>query len=355
MKKILIVAFLLLIATNCFCQDLTFLGIPIKGSKANFTKELLNKGFELIPEDEEEALSGLFLGEPCILKPQIDENGEMRNVSVILFPNDHWSPLFVKYRSMRAKLIKELGEPSKEDAYFDMPIQPDLDIEKYQALTDGKCKYECLWYTPNIGGVSLSIYHLISGHNCVLITYLREDPLSTNISHMKFKGISLGETPYNFMRALVDQGYTYYTEVDNTYILKGTFAGYSNCQLFVKSAQYDNTVEFVAINFPNETRWEYLHNTYSKLKDLMTQKYGEPASCIEKFNSSSVPTSEYKIMSLLKNDEYKYETVYLAKGGYIKLIISHLYVNYEHSYYVGLIYVDGATSISTEKRAIDDL
>lgn len=355
MKKILISIFVITIAVNCCCQELTFLGIPIKGSKSDFTKELLNKGFELIPEDDEEALSGLFLGEPCILKPQTDENGDMRNVMVILIPDDNWSSLYVKYESMKMKLMRELGTPSKDDAYFDLPVEPTSDLAKFQAVTNGKCEYQCLWFTMDVGGTSVSINHLKTGQNCVLVSYLREDKQSITTNHLKFKGISLGETPYNFASELERQGYTYVTKVDDTYVLTGLFAGYSNCKLFVNAAQYDNTVNYVAVNFPNQDKWEYLLNTYSNLKDMLTQKYGKPVSCIEEFNSAKVPTSEYKIMSLLKQDEFKYETLYFIDGGYLKLTISHLYVNYEHSFYVGLIYMDGVSSIITNKRAIDDL
>lgn len=355
MKKILVAILVLMLTANSYCQELTFLGIPIKGSKSDFSKELLKKGFEFIPEDEEEALSGLFLGEPCILKPQTDEKGEMQNVTAILYPDDNWSSLYVKYASMKMKLIRELGTPTKDDATFNLPIEPKTDIAKYQAVNEGKCEYQCLWFTMDIGGVSISINHLYTGQNCVLVTYLRSNAQQIVMPHLKFKGISLGETPYNFASALEQQGYTYVTKVKDTYVLTGSFAGYSNCNLYVTAAQYDNTVDHVGINFPNQTRWEYLLNTYNNLKDMLTQKYGEPITCIEKFNTSNTPTSEYKIMSLLKQDEFKYETVFFIEGGYVKLIISHLYVNYEHSFYVSLIYVDGASTITTNKRAIDDL
>lgn len=355
MKKVIFVILVLAFAANSYCQELTFLGIPIKGSKSDFSKELSKKGFELIPEDEEEALFGVFLGEQSIIKLQTDEKGEMRSVTAILSPDDDWSSLYVKYSSMKMKLTRELGTPTKVDASFNLLIEPETDIAKYHAVTNGKCEYQCHWFTMDIGGVAVSINHLKSGENSVLVTYLRMDSKELESTHMKFKGISLGESPYNFANALEKQGYTYATKTGDTYVLRGAFAGYSNCNIYVTAAQYDNTVAHVGVCLPDQTKWEYLLNRYNSLKEMMTQKYGEPESCIETFNTSSMPTSEYKIMSLLRDDEFKYETVFFNEGGYIKLIINHLYVDYEHHFYVSLIYVDGPAYEITNKRAIDDL
>lgn len=355
MKKILIASFLFLLISDCFCQELTFLGIPIKGNKDDFSKELLNKGFEFISEDEEGALFGSFMGESCILKTVTDDKNEMRAVTVILLPDDNWSSLHVKYTSMKMKFMKELGTPTMDESSFNMHTEPKSDIAKYQAVTDGKCNYNCFWFTMDVGGVRISIDHLMSGENCVLVTYLKIDNKLSESTYMKFKGISLGESPYNFTKTLERQGYTYYTKIDNTFVLTGTFAGNSNCYIYVTAAQYDNIVDHVAVSFPKQTRWEYLLNTYNNLKDMLKQKYGEPGSCIEKFNTSSIPTSEYKIMSLLKDDEFKYETIFFIEGGYVKLFISHIYVNYEHNLNVSLIYLNEPARTSTNKRAIDDL
>ncbi|MCR5191742.1 MAG: hypothetical protein K6D59_00430 [Bacteroidales bacterium] len=356
MKKIMVVVFALLFASNCFCQDLTFLGIPIKGSKGDFTKELLNKGFRLIPDDEEESLHGLFYGEQSIIKPYANEKGEMVNVTVILMSDESWGALYVNYVSMKMKLMRELGTPTSDDASFDLPVEPKSDIAKYQAVNNDKCKYRCFWFDLKAnGGVAIEIGHLKSGENCVLITYLKMDENSTLVPHLKFKGISLGETPHDFITALKKQGYKYITEFNGTCVLSGSFAGYSDCRIFINKAQYENQVHYVAISFPNQTKWEYLNKTYSNLKDMLTRKYGEPASCTEKFNSSSMPTSENKIMSLLREDEFEYKTIYYVEGGYVELDISHIYDNHEHSFYVSLVYLDKANSESTNRRAIDDL
>lgn len=355
MKKILITTFALMLVANCYCQELTFLDIPIKGSKAVFSKKLINKGFELIPNDDEGALSGLFLGEPCILKPQTDDNGEMNCIMVILLPDDNWPSLNVKYANIRKKLLNEMGSPQMEDHSFDMPTEPFSDIAKFQAVSDGKCSYYCLWMINDVGSVGVSINHLKSGENVVLVAYMKMDMKSIPLQHIKFKGISLGESPYTVVKALESQGYIYETKVRDNYLLNGVFAGYSNCRLFVQSAQYGNTVEYVAVNFPDQTKWEHLFNTYSNLQGMLTRKYGKPADCTEKFYTSKKQLSDNEKISLMMQDEYKYETVYFIEGGYVKLIINHLYVEYEHHFYVGLIYVDGATKITTSERAIDDL
>lgn len=354
MKKVFINILAIVFSLNAFCQGLTFMGVPLNGTKTEFSRQLLEKGFSYIPNDADSAMGGMFYGESCILQ-HIVNAGVINGVNVILVPDDNWPFLYAKYKSMKMKLAKEYGEPTKDEEIFDTRVEPRTDAQKYEAVNNGKCQYQCYWFTPGVGGVAMTITHLKSGENAVIISYLTMNDLTTSAPHIKFKGISLGETPYNFASELERQGYTYVTKMDDTYVLTGAFAGYSNCNLYITAAQYDNTVDHVGINFPNQTRWEYLLNTYNNLKDMLTQKYGKPVSCIEKFNTSNTSTSEYKIMSLLKQDEFKYETLFFIEGGYVKLIISHLYVNYEHSFYVSLIYVDGASTITTNKRAIDDL
>lgn len=354
MKKIFIAIFALMIAANSCCQDLTFLGVPIKGSKADFSKDLLQKGFSYIPDDADSALGGMFYNEPCILQ-HIVENGVLKGVNVILMPDDSWAFLYAKYISMKNKLRNEFGEPTKDEESFDMHIEPQTAVQKYEAVNDGKCQYQCYWFTPDIGGVAMSITHLKSGENAVIVSYLTIGDITTNMPHIKFKGISLGGPVKEFAWNLEKQGYKFLMEMQGYHVFTGSFAGYTNCSIYVGSAEYEDAVRAVSISFPDQTKWEYLYNNYTKIKDMLKEKYGDPLVCEERFDASKQPTSEYKIMSLLKQDKYKYETHFYVTGGIIKIIISHINVDYQHRFYVSLHYIDGATSITNDKRAIDDL
>lgn len=354
MKKTILVAFVLLFTANSYCQDLTFLGVPIKGNKADFSRELLQKGFDYIPDDTDSALSGMFYGEPCILQ-HIEEKGALKGVNAILTPNDNWTFLYAKYISMKNKLRNELGAPTKDEEAFDMRIEPQTDAQKYEAVNDGKCQYQCYWFTPEVGGVAMGITHLKSGENAVIISYLTIGDITTNLPHIKFKGISLGGPVKEFAWNLEKQGYKFITERRSHHVFTGSFAGYTNCNIYVASAEYEDAVRAVSIAFPEQTKWEYLYNNYTNIKDMLKEKYGEPLVCEERFDAPREPTSEYKIMSLLKQDKYKYETHFYVTGGIIKVIISHIIVDYQHIFYVSLHYIDGATSISNDRRAIDDL
>ena len=60
-------------------------------------------------------------------------------------------------------------------------------------------------------------------------------------------------------------------------------------------------------------------------------------------------------MFLLQQDKYKYETIFYVEGGIIRLYISHIYVFYEHIFYVSLTYYDTGNNNKSTKNAIDDL
>ena len=354
MKKILVAIFALMIAVNIYGQDLTFLGVPIKGSKSDFSRELMQKGFSYVPDDADSALGGMFYSEPCILQ-HVVENGVLKGVNVILMPDDNWAFLYTKYISIKNKLRNDLGEPTRYEESFDTRIEPQTASQKYDAVNDGKCQYRCYWLTSEMSGITLGIAHLRSGENAVMVSYLTLGGITANMPHIKFKGISLGGPVKDFAWNLEKQGYKFITEMQGYHVFAGSFAGYTNCSIYVGSAEYDDAVRAVSISFPDQTKWEYLYNNYSNIKEMLKEKYGEPIECEERFDASKEPTSEYKIMSLLKQDKYKYETHFYVTGGIIKLIISHINVDYQHKFYVSLHYIDGATSISNEKRAIDDL
>ena len=86
--------------------------------------------------------------------------------------------------------------------------------------------------------------------------------------HMKFNGISMGETPTVFINKLKAKGFTpsYYS--DN--ILTGTFCSWSNCTIVVTIKR--NTICGTTVIFPQSEKWKYLGNRYNCFKSILIQK-----------------------------------------------------------------------------------
>lgn len=101
--------------------------------------------------------------------------------------------------------------------------------------------------------------------------------------HMKFNGISMGETPTVFINKLKAKGFTpsYYS--DN--ILTGTFCSWSNCTIVVTIKR--NTICGTTVIFPQSEKWKYLKNRYNCFKSILIQKYGNPTECEEEFQDYS--------------------------------------------------------------------
>lgn len=86
--------------------------------------------------------------------------------------------------------------------------------------------------------------------------------------HMKFNGISMGETPTVFINKLKAKGFTPSYYGDN--ILTGTFCSWSNCTIVVTIKR--NTICGTTVIFPQSEKWKYLGNRYNCFKSILIQK-----------------------------------------------------------------------------------
>lgn len=102
--------------------------------------------------------------------------------------------------------------------------------------------------------------------------------------HMKFNGISMGETSTVFINKLKAKGFTpKYQNSDNT--LTGKFCGVEDCTIVVTIKR--NTICGTTVIFPQSEKWKYLGNRYNCFKAILSQKYGNPTKCEEEFQDYS--------------------------------------------------------------------
>jgi hypothetical protein len=173
---------------------------------------------------------------------------------------------------------------------------------------------------------------------------------STN--HMTFKGIPIDGSIDEFVSGMKQKGFTFIVVEDGVAFFTGEFAACSPCTIKAVSSNSTNVVSHVSVSFPSCETWPILLDNYSKLKSMLTQKYGKPKDCVEKFESFHSPDDDSSRMYELKFDRCKYWTQWETKKGYIKLNIAHEGVM---SCFVVLSYWDKVNTEKVNKSAMDDL
>lgn len=165
--------------------------------------------------------------------------------------------------------------------------------------------------------------------------------------HMKFNGISMGETPTVFISKLKAKGFTPISQ-NNDDILMGDFCGVKDCIIAVTTDR--DIVLSVCVTFPEQKKWKYLETKYNYLKLLLIQKYGDPIECIEEFYGYS--EDDFSKLHCLEVDKCKYYSRFMIDGGHIVLNIEHQGGNYN---VVSLFYSDDINTTKNEQLIIEDL
>ena len=172
------------------------------------------------------------------------------------------------------------------------------------------------------------------------------------IKHLAFKGIPIDGTPSEFGQKLKSSGFTYSYEYDGIPWYKGSFAGYSGCEIAVKSS--NNLVYEVVVIFPKDYSWGHLYTTYSSLKNMLVTKYGEPTSISEEFVNTPIYrdlTDDNDKFYEVKDNHCKYYAGFSTAEDGLGLIQLEI----KSSGCVGLHYMDLINSFSKESAAINDL
>ena len=123
MKKVLCSFFMALLAVVMFAQKdvTTFLGIPVDGTKSEMMKNLISKGFEVVPGQE--FLKGEFNGTDVQVYIGTNNNKVYR---IMLCDADYRSEANIKVRFN--KLIEQFKSNKRYMSLDDYTISDDVDI-----------------------------------------------------------------------------------------------------------------------------------------------------------------------------------------------------------------------------------
>lgn len=171
-------------------------------------------------------------------------------------------------------------------------------------------------------------------------------------NHMAFKGIPIDGSLSDFTAKMKQKGFTHLGTKDGVALFSGEFAAYKDCTIGAVSSKSTNTVNKVAVMFSDCDTWSQLYGNYSRLKEMLIQKYGEPTENIEKFDTYSEPRDDNMRMLEVKMDRCVYVATWKTEKGDIELAIEHADFS---SCFVRLSYWDKINTEKVTNSAIDDL
>lgn len=170
--------------------------------------------------------------------------------------------------------------------------------------------------------------------------------------HMTFKGVPIDGTLNEYVSKMKQSGFTLIGTEDGVAMLKGDFAAYKDCIIGVATLKGKDLVSKITVIFPNHETWATLASNYFNLKELLTEKYGEPSKVVEKFDTYSEPDHDNSKMHAVGMNNCKYHTTFELENGSIQLSIGN---DSFSSSFVMLSYYDKINSEKVRQKAIDDL
>jgi len=179
MKTKLLTIIILLISVKGYAQNpktdhLSFKGVPIDGSLADYVSKMKQNGFDhLGTEGETAGLKGDFAGyKDCVVDVSTLRQKDLVHKIVVVFPaKDTWATLFENYRNLKEMLTEKYGKPTDVVEKFGGQYSQDADdrTKMYQVQIDN-CKYYSIWQTEK-GGIELSIAHKRVSNCFVKLSY----------------------------------------------------------------------------------------------------------------------------------------------------------------------------------------
>lgn len=169
--------------------------------------------------------------------------------------------------------------------------------------------------------------------------------------HLSFKGVPIDGTLNEYVTKMKQSGFTMLKTENGVAILKGDFAGYKGCTVGVATMEGKDLVSKITVIFAEQESWSLLSSNYFNLKEMLTEKYGQPAQSIEKFNTYSEPKDDGSKMTQVHLDACKYVTTYETDKGSIQLSIQ----GDISTAFVILSYFDKSNSSIIREKAKDDL
>lgn len=183
-----------------------------------------------------------------------------------------------------------------------------------------------------------------------LFVVLSSVTFSQESEHLTFKGVPIDGSLSTFVSKMKSAGFSYLGEMDGFAIMYGDFAGYHGCAIGVNTLKSLN-VSFINVIFPVCNDWATLEDCYDTLKEMLTQKYGNPV-VVEQFQGRIQPETNNEKLHELYMNRCTWSSLYITPKGNIELSLQKSEYG---SSFVLLEYYDKINTDSVRSMAIDDL
>ncbi|MBR1564043.1 MAG: hypothetical protein IJ650_01710 [Paludibacteraceae bacterium] len=167
--------------------------------------------------------------------------------------------------------------------------------------------------------------------------------------HMTFKGVEINGNIRDFVNQLKAKGLTVVSNDGSTAMLSGTFTG-KDVKVAVYSTPISHTVHSVCVIYDGGDQWQIIKNQYTSLKEMLTQKYGEPTTVVEE-TTNKYATEDHYLHELMM-ERLTYATSFTTDKG--EVLLRMAYMNLLGNM-VLLCYKDKEGSKINDKELIDEL
>lgn len=175
--------------------------------------------------------------------------------------------------------------------------------------------------------------------------------VSAQNEHLNFKGVPIDGCSKDFVKNIQSKGFEIVRNSEGLLSLRGVFCGKPNCIVIVNTLEEEDVVSAVNVLFERENTWHALSNNYDTLKNMLTEKYGDPVEVKESFVNLYSEEDFLKITRLQAND-CEWRSVFETGVGQIVLSIVY---NLEYGSHVKLEYRDRINGMKSRAAAIEDL
>ena len=177
---------------------------------------------------------------------------------------------------------------------------------------------------------------------------------TTESTHITFKGTPIDGQLSDFTKKLRHNGFISTGTEGDEATLRGKFGSYAKCKVNVRANKYTGNACLVRVTFPDCYEWEEIYASYSQLKGLLKEKYGEPSECVEEFRTIlyNPNSDDLSKMQCLRFDECNYKTVWTNEKGHVVLRMDHDGIL--HCFNT-LTYIDAENYETTESELLYDL
>lgn len=160
MKKLFITLLATVLLAPIFAQTehMKFKGIPIDGSLADFSNQMMQKGFTYLgTEDGSAVFTGEFASyKDCSIGVISSHSTKTVSKVGVIFPeHDTWAQLYGNYSQIKELLIIKYGEPAESTEMFQGYVSDDDNLKMHEVGMN-QCKYNSTWETEK-GTIRLEI------------------------------------------------------------------------------------------------------------------------------------------------------------------------------------------------------